>query len=240
MCKYLLLFLSLPFAVFSQSAVITPVYFTHSKDTIKSISFPQINCKVETPEMSRINNIIKASVFNSDTAKPVISLLESIYKKDKSFKMKYTINHNKNGLLSITIQNTSSKGDRKLPIYLNFDLSAGNLVTLKTFFKTKNDSFSFAQAVIPTIIDSVQLLEQTIDKNNLNYGKIIEWLNARLSKFQNSYLSDYSMTDREIIVYFDCFIPNSLLSYNHTYQVSFFYKTLKNVFKPDIIKRLSN
>jgi len=240
MGKYVFLLFIFPFAAFSQSALITPIYLIHSKDTIKSIAYPIVNCKAETDIALRINNSIKASVFINDTTQFVMSLLNNIHKKDKSFKMEYKVNHNKNGLLSITVQSIPSKGDRKPPVYLNFDLKTGNIITLNTMFKTKNDSFSFAQAVIPSIIDSVQLLEQTIDKNNPDYGKIIEWLNMSLSNFQDSYSGKYIMTDREIIVYFDCFIPHNLLSYKHSYQVSFYYKTLKNVFKPDMVKRLSN
>jgi hypothetical protein len=239
MNKHLFILLLLPFAVLSQSAVIKPFYLVHSNDSIKSISYPVLYTSGMHANR-RINNIIKASVFHGDTSKPLQKLLQTLYKKDNELQMQYTVNRNKNGFLSIIITRIPSKGDKIPPIYLNFDLAGGNLITLGDIFKSKDDSFSFRQAVVPAITDSIQLVEQTINKSNPNYGKIIEWLNSSLNTFWYSYTSKYILTDKEIIVCFDCFIPHNLLPYNHTYRATFPYKIIKNIFKEDVIKRLTN
>jgi hypothetical protein len=238
--KLKFLFLLIPCQVFAQSAIVKTVYAINKHgrivDTIKTFSYPFIKCE----SGSEINNTIKTLVFQSkgyDTAKSLQKLLNDSYKKDSIIKMNYIINHNKNGLLSITI-NIIPKGDKKPPIYLNFDLSTGKLVTISNMLNNKNDSISFRQAVVPVVTDSIRLFEQSIDKNNPKYSEIIEWLNNSVADFRHNYPAEYILTDRELIVYFDCFMPESLLSYRHSYLLRFTYKTFKNTFKPEFIKRL--
>jgi len=241
---YVFLFFLFPFNLFAQNVIVVSRYAInkqgHSKDSVKSIAYPFIQIQEESA--GKINNTIKALVFNHkeyDTAKPLQLLLNTIYKKDTGFKMRYLVTRNKNGLLSLTITIIPSTGERKPPLYLNFDLNTGNLITISTMLKTRNDSISFRQAIIPTITDSIRLFEQGIDINNPKYSDIIEWLNNALSNFRQNYPSNYSMTDGQLTVYFDCFIPPTLLPYNHTYKVTFAYRTFKNTFKPEYVKKLN-
>lgn len=239
MSKYLAFLWLFPFAALSQTATIKSFYLIHSNDTIKTVSYPLIYNHTGAP-YSSLNNAIKALVFHSDTSGSLQKLLRKLYKKDNSLKIRYTVNRNKTGLLSLVIHIISSKGDLKGPIYLNFDLNTGSSIKLSELFKSKNDSFSFRQAVVPCVTDSVRLFEQGIDKSNPNYGKIIEWLNTALNNFWNNYPSEYIITDKNIIVCFDCFIPHKLRPYDHTYRLTFPFKTIKNIFKPEMMERLMN
>ncbi len=152
--------------------------------------------------------------------------------------MSYTTNYNKNGFLSLTITTVPAGTEIKSPIYLNFDLTTGNLVTINDMLNTKNDSISFRQAVIPPITDSVRLFEISVDKTNSKYSEIIEGLNAGLADFLRNYPSYYILTEKELIVYFNCRLPDSIMHYFHLYKMAFRYKALRNVLKPELIKRL--
>ncbi len=243
--NYLFLFLLLPLISFSQNAIVKNTYLVienlQKKDSIKSISYPIVSYKTKI-FADKINRTIKAMVFDAkkyDTTQSAGKLLQAAYKNDKALKMFYTVNSNKNGFLSITIYSTPSKEDRKAPVYLNFDLKTGNLVTIRTFIKSRNDSISFFQGVIPRITDSVRIFEVNIDKNNPKYSDIIQQVNNNLADFRHHYPEDFILTDKEVIVYFDCILPASLLPYYHTYHASFTYKILRNIFKPEIAQRLN-
>jgi hypothetical protein len=243
--KYLILFLLLMrLPLFSQSAVIRSIYpviqLRNSKDTVKSIAYPVVTYSV-AGYSNRINSIIKASLFNRenyDTSHSIRRLLQEFYSKGKVKKMYYSINLNKNGFLSLTIYFKPSGSDSISPIYLNFDLTNGNFITIKDLIKSKNDSVSLGQGIIPEITDSIRLFEVKIDVKNPKYSEIIEKLNGNLGTFRHHYQEDFILTNREIIIYFDCFLPSGMLSCYHRYAVPFSYKILRNMFKPDLIHRL--
>ncbi len=249
----LLFFLVSPYLTFSQSAIIKNLYPTikHNKriDTTKLICFPVIyssNGILNSP----INNIIKGKVFGRlgyDTSKPLDKLLQEVYSKDKAliisanYKMiAFRVSRNSNSLLSIIIYIIPAKGDVSTPIYLNFDLTTGSLISLSTMLNTKNDSISMRQAIVPPFTDSVRFFELTLDKNSPKYSEIIQGLNNNLGNFSHNYIYQFILTEQELIVYFNCILPDKVLPYNHCYKVSFRYKTLKNVLKPELIKRLLN
>jgi hypothetical protein len=231
-----------PLFSFSQNAIIKNICpsakHRSAKDSIKSINYPLIYCS----SCQHINNIIKAGIFDTkkwDTSKPVEELLQAIYKKDKSFRINYTIYFNKNGLLSLSVLYSSDKG-KTAPRYFNFDLNTGNSITLEDMIKSKNDSISMRQAIISQITDSIRFIEQIININNPNYSNIIEQLNSGLGTFIHAYPNYFIMTDKEIIVFYDCILPVTVYNYSHSYKMEFNYKTLRNVLKPEVIKRLLN
>jgi len=245
----ILFILLISFAAFSQNASIKTLYpvfsignLKHSskQDTIKNIAYPYVVCKPQS-FCDQINRIIKASVFDPkefDTTLSIRKLLMNIHQNDRVLKMSYLVNWNRNGLLSLTIRTILTKGEVKAYVYLNFDLSTGYLITLHDLLNTRNDSISFKQAVLPPFTDSVRAFELSLDKNNPNYSEIIEQLNNSLGSFRQHYTRDFILKEREIIVYYNCIVPATLMNYFHLYQVSFRYKTLKNIFKPEMLQRL--
>jgi hypothetical protein len=244
--RFFFVFLLFPFYAFSQSAIIRNIYPIvkrgHRRDTIKSISYVMVECKGEAV-CKRINRTMGMMVMGvplADTMETGQKLADGYYKGDKykRRRMAYRVTYNKNGFLSITFNMVNGEGEVQAPVYLNFDMGTGGLITISDMLNTKNDSISFRQSVITEITDSVRLFEQSIDRNNAKYGEIIEHLNGSLSEWRSNYISDFSMGDGELTIYYDCMLPDSLMHYGHRYRVAFRYKTLRNVFKPDIIKRL--
>jgi hypothetical protein len=244
MKKCLLFLILLPFAGFSQNVMVKDMHpvikQTHSTDTIKSISYPVIYTENGTP-CKKINVIIRTFVFgaHADTVHLIQNLLNTFYARHRGMKISYKTNYTTNGFLSITLTVIPYNGNRNTPIYLNFDLTTGKFITLRDMLKSRNDSISFRQAVVPQVTDSVRLFEQTLDKADpVKHSKIIEDLNNTLSDFRKNYESDFILTDSEIIVCYYCFLPGSLMPYEHTYQVGFRYRALKNILKPDVLQRL--
>jgi hypothetical protein len=243
----------IPLMSFSQNALqnesfglaiiknISPISKHHNRiDTVKTICFPEVYSKTGIPDR-KINDIIRNAVFKvnvSDTINTVTKLVNATYIKNKNYKLAYKINLNKGGLLSITIHVTQSKGDKTAPLYLNFDLATGKLITLHDLLNTRNDSISFFQAVVPQSADSVMNFEQSINRSNPKYSDIIEGLNNNLADFRHHYTSYFTLTEKELIVYFDCILPNKTLPFSHTYKMPFYYKNLKNILKPEMVKRL--
>ncbi len=190
-----------------------------------------------------MNEYIKAVVFganNGDTSLTPQHLVNNLYNHYKDFKMNFNTTYNKNGFLSITITSISSGNELQPPIYLNFMPGTGMPIFLRDLINTKNDSISFRQGVIPQITDSVRLFELSLDRTNPKYGEIIEALNNSLGNFLSNYTATFSLTNDELIVYYDCNLPNNLMHYNHRYKAAFRYKTLRNVIKPNFINLLLN
>jgi hypothetical protein len=251
MKKIACILLLFPFISFSQSAIIKNLCPTekhhHLIDTIKSVSYPIIY-NANGSLFTSINTIIRANLLPSgefDATKPIDKVLRGIYRKNKKlllsgkFNMfQYTVYRNNNGFLSMTLTETTLKGTTKPPIYLNFDLNTGKLISLNELLNTKNDSISMRQAILPPITDSIRLLELTIDKNNPNYSKIIEGLNSGLGGFIHDYPSHFIIAKKELIVYYDCILPDDIMHYHHQYKVSFRLKLLKKILKPEIINKL--
>lgn len=241
---FLLIFCFLPFLAFSQTAIIKNLYpvvkHRHKTDTIKSICFPEVYSNPGNIN-KEVNNTIREGLLGvsyEDSGITTETLLSRIYAKHKEDKITYKTTYNKNGFLSITIHTTPSGGAKQAPLFFNFDLKTGRLITISEMLKTKNDSVSFRESAIHQITDSVRLFEQTIDKNNPKYGEIIENLNTTLSEFRSNYTSDFYMTEKEIVVVYYCIIPKDLMPYMHVYKMTFTYKILRNIFKPEIVTRL--
>ena len=244
MKKIFIILILLPLISFSQNAIIKNLYPVNkhqgSNDSIKAICYPIIYSSTGIP-YTRVNNKIKAYFFNTkdyDTSKPAAKLLQKLYKKDPSLKIDYKISHNRNGLLSLIITIISINGDKKPPLYLNYDFIKGDFFTLKDLLNTKNDSVSMRQAIVPQMADSIRLIEEKLDKNNPNYSDIIEQLNSEIGTFSHAYPVSFVLADTEMVFYLDCFLPSGLFNYTHTYKVKFPFKTLKNVLKKAIVTRL--
>ncbi len=244
-----LLFIFIPLISFAQSAppdkssgqaVIKNIYpiskHHHISDTIKSICYPLVYDKSGVP-YTRINNIISSAIFGekkTDTTLLPEQLLNKLYAKYPGYKMTNSINRNKTGYLSITVNTTLAAGEKKPPLYFNFDLTTGKLLTLHDLLNTKNDSISMRQAILPQMADSIRNFEQTLDKNNPNYSDIIEQLNSNLATFIHTYPANFIMTDKELVFCFNCFIPANIFPYQHIYIAGFPYKTLRSVMKKAI------
>lgn len=212
----------------------------HSLDSVKSIYIPVVYSKDGTPKTT-INKCIKEKIFRpkkSDSTQLAQDLLNAFYAKYKGLRLSYEITFNKKGFLSISIDFATSCEEENVPIYLNFDLTTGEPISLRDLLNSKNDSISMRQAILPPITDSIRNFEQTLDKNNPKYSDIIEELNSQLGTFSHFYPFDFIMTDKEIIFYFDCILPSNLMPYHHIYKAHFSYKTLKNVMKKAITTQL--
>ncbi len=246
--KISFIFIFLPFISFSQSARLNkppgqagiknlyPVIKHHRHfDTVIHISYPFISCK-SVSSTKKINNYLKTVLIGdiADTSKNEETILNNLYTKNKSIVLYYQVNYNKNGFLSLTIYKAPNCIGTPVPLYFNFDLTTGNLLTLHDLLNTRNDSISMRQGILPQIADSVMNFEQTINKNNPNYSDVIELLNANLATFSHNYPSDFILTDRNLVFCFNCFLPLNIYSFQHIYKVSFPYKTLRNVMKKAI------